>query len=70
MSPFVRNYLIARSQSAFRFYLKRRFGADLVLEDISDAPTLAEWAALLGAAVLSAAWAAPAEYTDIEELFF
>jgi hypothetical protein len=67
MNPFVCNDLIARSQSAFRLYSKRRFGADVVLCDISDAPTRAEWAALLGAAVLSAA---PAEYNDIKELVF
>jgi hypothetical protein len=63
MNPFVRNLLIARSQSAFRLCSKRRFGADLVLYDVSDAPTLADFAA----AVLSAAHA---EYNDIEELVF
>ena len=50
--------------------IKDRFGANLVLRDIFDAPTLAKLSARIDEAVPSSATAPSAEDDDREELVF
>ena len=50
--------------------IKDRFGANLVLRDIFDAPTLAKLSARIDEAAPSSAAAPPAEDDDREELVF